>query len=166
MSVKLNSGSNWPRIETALERFSLALGESFDGIDVIALGIHGERLAGLAKISEAPITDEAMEDIRSLVRAYGPFLFQFEEWKEYVEAAFLPPMEQDAIAAQVAAIEVAKMYDVLSPEVSDQLLELAADAKKLPDDPWAIREIVNGLRTCLLRFSYRLVEERALDWSC
>lgn len=127
----LNPGRNEPGLTHALAAYREAMGATFDDLNVIALGTHGERLiAYTVRIDDLLIGSGAAE-LAALVALHGLFVRQFEEWRQYIGDGRPDPTPEVVAAAAAIARETKNFPNLFSGELIDVAVELA-EAATLP----------------------------------
>ncbi len=160
-----------PMLARALTRFETALGQSYENARPIAMGTHGQHVIAQAGVAgETMDTDDATA-LRSFAVAIGIFLERFPEWRDYRDAAPLPPVDPAKAAEALAqfdsvANEAAKHPDEIAPEIAQSLKDQVSAVRDMPDDPVARRGILDSTQNFLseaARVSIRWVKTETKD---
>lgn len=145
-----HAGGNWPRLERALGRYAESLGEDFEALNVIAIGVHGEKIIGMAGAADEFLMADAAEELSAIARAHGPFIAQFEEWQAYLNDAQPEPTDAELALARDVARALAAERSLVAGDVAEPLETLADDAEPMAEpDKADKRELINGVRNTL-----------------
>ena len=148
--LEAEPGRNWSQLSKVIGRYDRAVGSTYAHMNVIGVGMIGDRLLHLVQSDECPLLEEDVASLDSFMRMHGPFIQQFPDWQEYLNDAFpRPSAEEVRLSAQVS-IEIAQHADFVDEEVATLLKENAEDV----DEPSRSvgREIVSGLSNVLSTF--------------
>ena len=151
------SGRNNPTLGRVLDACRRALGNSFDEVQPILLGVHACRLHQLAGRADEILLPDAAAELTAISVQLALFLKHFPDWREYANAlaqAFgTPEAESQAArdgAAALAAVERASPK-IIAPEAKQALEELqqAAVADPAADGQDAVHPVArrSWLRT-------------------
>ena len=153
------AGRNHPRIGRALDRCRSALGDEFQQMAVIMLGVHASRIDQIAQRADDILMEEDAANLVALNAQLGLFLGQFPEWSEYARGIAdgfgTDEAEQKAVSDASGAVRAMRNEapDLLAPDAVDALAELEEEATPGTDadDPGALAPPANRrsfLRTC------------------
>ena len=117
----LDPGRTSPAFGRALKCYCDALGENFDSLNIIALGVHGARLDAFAARADDLFLEDAASEFVALAAAHGLFIGQFPEWLAYVDDTSGDPT---AAMVEAAANVVGSIKD--APELIGEDVENAA----------------------------------------
>ncbi len=132
----LDPGRNTPALGRALNAYRLALGSLFEDLNVIALGVHGERLRAFAERADALLMEDAVSELAAIAAAHGLFIRQFPIWLDYAEDARGEPSEEVVEAAVQVARAAGGAREIIAEDVSEPLSALADMAREpLVADP-------------------------------
>ncbi|MBF0356368.1 MAG: hypothetical protein HQL43_14135, partial [Alphaproteobacteria bacterium] len=76
-------GCNNPAVPKALAAYGKALGASFESLNQIALGVHGQRIQGLAAVAENFLSDDLAAELKTLAANNALYAPRFPEWEDY-----------------------------------------------------------------------------------
>lgn len=130
--TRSDPGRNWPDLKLALADYADALGASFDVMNVIATGVHGERLGQFVLRADIELMEGAAADLTSLFTAHAVFIRQFPRWRRYLDRN-RPPPDPEVVQA---AVETAGSLKDFPGLFGDDVVE-AAERQAMP-----IRDIV------------------------
>ena len=162
-----SSGQNHPRIGRVLDRCRASLGDEFQQMDVIMLGVHSSRLDQIALRADEILMPGDAADLVAFSAQLGLFLGQFPDWLEYAHgiADRFGPDEAEQKAVSDASGAVRSMRedapDLLAPDAVAALagLEEGATHESDVDDPGAFtppnsrRSYLRASRNLLLKLS-------------
>jgi len=119
------------------------MGEEFEGLDAVLLGVHGARLQGFADRADEVLMPEDAAELVTLNVQLALFLAQFPEWADYasgIGGGFgTPQAEQQAVADATAALDQIDQDapGVIAPDAREGVAILAEAAIPEPtaDDP-------------------------------
>lgn len=127
----LNPGRNEPGLAHALAAYREAMGATFDDLNVIALGTHGERLVGYTARIDDLLVGAGAAELAALVALHGLFVRQFEEWRQYIGDGRPDPIPEVVAAAAALARETKNFPNLFSGELIEVAVDLA-EAATLP----------------------------------
>ena len=125
-----SAGRNHPRIGRVLDRCRSALGDEFQQMDVIMLGVHASRIDQIAQRADDILMSEDAANLVAFNAQLGLLLGQFPEWSEYVRGIDdrfgSDEAEQKAVSDASEAIRSMRENapDLLAPDATDALIEL------------------------------------------
>ena len=129
-----SAGQNHPRIGRMLDRCRAALGDEFQQMDVVMLGVHASRLDQIARRVDEILMPEDAANLVAFNAQLGLFLGQFPEWSEYARGIAdrfgSDEAEQKAVSDASEAVQAMRNEapDLLAPDAVDALTELEEDA--------------------------------------
>ena len=150
-------GGQNPRLATVLHRCLGAMGEEFEALDVVLLGVHSARLQGFADRADEVLIPEDAAELVTLNVQLALFLAQFPEWADYAsgigDGFGTPQAEQQAVADATAALDQIQQDapGLIAPDAQEGLTQLAeaATPEPTPDVPEPVAPPVE--RRSLLR---------------
>ncbi|MCP5366140.1 MAG: hypothetical protein H6907_08665 [Hyphomicrobiales bacterium] len=147
----LDPGRNEPSLRRAMEAYRGALGNSFDDLNVIALGVFGLRLETYAANPGDILMDDAVNELRALVAAHALFVRRFPRWNDYIRDATAEPTDADVENGIHLARAAAEVQEIIDADVADPLDELADLAEGEGDAaaPAVRRELLRSLGNVL-----------------
>ena len=122
---RLSPGGNAPALGDAIRHYRASLGATYEEMNVIALGIHGERLAAYAARADMILLEDAASELMSLSATHGLFIRQFGAWLDYVNDASGEPSSEMIEAATQVARSTRDAANIIADDVSIPLNELA-----------------------------------------
>ena len=132
----LDPGRNSPGLGRALADYRRALGSAYEGLDVIAVGVHGTRIEGHAARADERLMEDAAGELTALAASHALFIRQFETWREYLADAIVEPSEAMVAAAVDVARSATAHAELIGEDVSEPLIALAEIARPpLAADP-------------------------------
>ena len=154
-----SAGQNHPRIGRVLDRCRSALGDEFQQMDVVMLGVHASRVDQIARRADDILMEEDAANLVAFNAQLGLFLGQFPEWSEYARGIAdrfgSDEAEQQAVSDASGAVRAIRNEapDLLAPDAVDALTELEEEAtpETDADDPGAPAPPANRrsfLRAC------------------
>lgn len=124
----LNPGRNSTALESALSSYRRAMGKRYEDLNVIALGVHGTRIAAVAERADEILMDDAAAEVVALSASHGMFMPQFDTWNEW-RADARGELPRNAVdVAGAVALEIAKAGGLADDDVKTDLVDAAAAA--------------------------------------
>ena len=127
----IEPGKNSPALGAALERYRGALGNSYEDMNVIALGVHGTRMTAFSARADAILMEDAAAEIVSLAASHGLFINQFKTWQDYLDDAAGEP----ELKMIEAGIEISRATEELPELIADDVVEAAKDLADAAEPP-------------------------------
>ena len=154
-----SAGQNHPRIGRILNRCRSALGDEYQQMDVVMLGVHASRVDQIAQRADDILMEEDAANLVAFNVQLRLFLGQFPEWSEYergiADRFGSDEAEQKAVSDASDAVQAMRHEapDLLAPDAVDALTELEEEAtpETDADDPGAPAPPANRrsfLRAC------------------
>ena len=141
------TGRNNPTLQRVLNACRGALGESFERLQPILLGVHACRLHELAGRADEILLPDAAAELTALSNQLALFLEKFPDWRDYANGsaqAFGTPEAEGRAAREgahaLAAIEQASP-EIIAPDAKKALEELQEAAVPAADGQNAIPPI-------------------------
>lgn len=128
---KSDPGRNWPDLNRALDDYAAAIGPSYDAIDVIALGVQGERLGQYAGRANEELMAGPAADLTALLAAHAVFIRQFPRWRRYLDRNRPGPTPEIVEAATQTADALKDFREIFSDDVVDAAERQARPFKDL-----------------------------------
>ncbi|MEO9903868.1 MAG: hypothetical protein ABJF28_23980, partial [Nisaea sp.] len=140
----LDPGRNAPAFDRALKAYRKAMGGIYDELNIIGLGIHGQRIEAFAKRADDILMEDAAAELAALVGSHGMFIPQFDAWLAYRDGARKELSTAEVSAASTVAVSIAsdpEQVDAAAAEAlresagavdSDQGIDLRADPSDRP----------------------------------
>ena len=158
---------NHPSIDRVLDRCRSALGDEFQQLKVIMLGVHASRVDQIALRADEILMPGDAADLVAFNDQLGLFLAQFPDWIEYARGIDDPfgsdGAEQKAVSDASAAVRAMreKAPNLLAPDATDALKGLEEDATPETDvdgpsafaPPNSRRSYLRASRDLLLKLS-------------
>ena len=125
---------NHPSIDRVLDRCRSALGDEFQQLNVIMLGVHASRVDQITLRADEILMPGDAADLVAFNAQLGLFLGQFPDWIEYARGIDDPfgsdGAEQKAVSDASAAVRAMreKAPNLLAPDATDALKGLEEDA--------------------------------------
>ena len=140
------AGRNHPWIGRVLDRCRSTLGDEFQQMDVVMLGVHASRVDQIAQRADDILMEEGAANLVAFNAQLGLFLGQFPEWSEYARGIAdgfgSDEAEQKAVSDASGAVQAMRNEapDLLAPDAVDALAELEEEATPGTDadDPGAL----------------------------
>ena len=163
----MDPGKNLPALGAALKRYRKALGYSYEDMNVIELGVHGNALISYSTRADELLMPDAASEIESLAISHGLFILQFGAWNSYKEDAAGEPNADLINTVANVARATEELPDLIAGDVSEPAVGLANLAApppltadpEFPPDPAVQNElqrsvdnILSGLGQTLRRF--------------
>ena len=129
-----SAGQNNPSIDRVLNRCRSAIGDEFQQLDVIMLGVHASRFDQIALRVDEILMPEDAANLVAFNAQLGLFLGQFPEWSEYVHGIAdhfgSDEAEQKAVSDASDAVRAMRedAPNLLAPDAVDALTGLEEDA--------------------------------------
>ncbi len=121
----LNPGRNAPALAQTMQLYRAALGENFEELRVIALGVHGMSLEAHAAHADETLLDDAKGALVGMAASHGLFIRQFYAWLEYLKDTDPAPSEEVVEAAVAVARVTREIAGLIGEDVAEPLNELA-----------------------------------------
>lgn len=122
--------TNSPRLDRSMMRIAAAIGDSFDAVNPVGLGIHAETLQAMAVRADDILMAERAAGLVGLNMAIARFLLQFVEWTDFLgDAHVRPNVSPEVLASAIVISDAIAQSDVAEPEVVAALTEQAVDAR-------------------------------------
>lgn len=119
----LDPARNEPGLRRMMERYETALGDDFDALKIIALGMQGKKLEAYAETASDRFLEDVQSEIKGLAAAHALFIRQFAKWRRYIENS-----EPDPSAEQLdEALAFAKQIDEFDDIIADDVLKPTQD---------------------------------------
>lgn len=132
----LEPGRNEPGLAQALVSYRSALGRTYDSMNVIALGIHGMRMASHAARADDRLLEDAAAELAGMAAAHELFIRQFPDWLDYVNDRMPEPTDEAVDTAAQVARAALDEPELISDDVTEPLIDLAeASLPSLAADP-------------------------------
>lgn len=132
----LNPGRNEPGLTSAIAAYRDAMGTSYDDLNVIALGAHGERLIGYTARIDDLLVGAGAAELAALVALHGLFVRQFEAWREYVGDSRPDPTPEVVAAAAALSRETRNFPNLFARDLINVAVDLGeAATPPLTADP-------------------------------
>ena len=158
---------NHPLIDRVLDRCRSALGDEFQQLNVIMLGVHASRLDQIALRADEILMPGDAADLVALNAQLRLFLGQFPDWIEYARGIVDPfgsdGAEQQAVSDASGAVRAMRENapNLLAPDATDALIGLQEDATHETDvdgpgafaSPNSRRSYLRASRNLLLKLS-------------
>ncbi len=126
----MRPGQNDPILRNILERYDQALGDTYEDLNIIALGIHGERLKAQAKRADEHYLEDIAGELEAMAIAHDLFVRQFIDWRTYkADAQEEPPSNDITEALLEFANKLSHETKVIDVSVLDPLRGLAEDTE-------------------------------------
>lgn len=163
------AGCNHPNIPTALKRYGEALGENYEVLNVVMLGMTGRRVMRMSGDVRDTLSDIVAADFEEFAAAHGIFIQRFPEWLAYL--ADMAPGETNAEGAEASRSdgrEVTAVAERLPDYIDSRIPEALTGLESgLNDggsaDPVQAAGYYRSLRNVLVRVVDRtLLELRAI----
>ena len=124
----LNPGRNSTALESALKAYRRAMGDTYEELNVIALGVHGTRISAVAERADSILMEDAAAEVVALAASHGMFMPQFDAWNEW-RADAREQFPEDAVnSAARVALNIAHADDLADDEVKTDLTDVAVAA--------------------------------------
>ena len=129
-----SAGRNHPRIGRVLGRCRSALGDEFQQMAIIMLGVHASCVDQIAQRADDILMPEDAANLVAFNAQLGLFLGQFPEWSEYARGIAdrfgSDEAEQKAVSDASGAVRAVreKAPNLLAPDATDALNGLEEDA--------------------------------------
>lgn len=151
-------------LEGLLDAYKTALGESFDGLRVIDLGIYGLSLQEMAERADEVLIGSGAALLKAVGTSHGIFIRQLPAWRAYLDDAE-PEPPQEAVQDAVRILRMTGQFTQVMGEdvivaantLADLTLPLMADPAQRASLPLS-REAVSStenLLSGLLEPAYR-----------
>lgn len=155
-------GRNMPNLDRAMAAFGAALGQDYAGLNVLALGTHGRRIARIAARADEMLLEDAAADLQEFAAAITLYLGRFAEWRAYVaDAEASPERAGRAEAARPAARELIHALSLEAWVEAGLPARMAAAEEAMddgPGDPVAAQGLAASLRNVLSAIGRHAVE--------
>jgi hypothetical protein len=130
--LAIQQGHNDPVLQSILSRYVDALGNVYESINIIAVGIHGERLKAQAKRADERYLEHIAGELEAMAIAHDLFVRQFPKWREHLDTA-KEPASDETINVAIELPNSLSKTDIITSEVKEPLNDLAQDT--LTSDP-------------------------------
>jgi hypothetical protein len=145
-ALKPQIDNQMPTLARAMDRFDSALGQQFEAFNVIALGIHGNRILRLAEAAGESLSDANAAEIAEFASAVALFLGRFPDWRSYrdIDAPDVPDAHRIAEGLlQIGdVIENLLDQDAIAAAIPRQLQELEETVREAPEDKLSARGLL------------------------
>jgi hypothetical protein len=147
---------NWPRLNRMIARLVAAIGDNFDDLNVVGLGVQAQYLFQYALRADEYLLPDRAADLVALNIVVGQFLPQFPEWADYLQHPDTKPESSaEILLAATAVIEV--LGNAVEEPVTQALQEMknaAQDEASIndPDEPKLViyrQRFLGGLNNTL-----------------
>ncbi|GAB1480028.1 hypothetical protein MASR2M74_25990 [Paracoccaceae bacterium] len=127
-----------PNLARALGRFESALGASFDQVNAIALGTHGQRVIRMAASAGETLSPDDAAELQEFAAAIALYLERFPTWRAYRREALERPLTGDDVRRALPLVaEVEQAIDDrigIDPAIPRTLRDLRHAAQEEPAD--------------------------------
>ena len=151
--------ANYRPLATAIAAFDRAMGDSYDHLNEIAVGLAGQRLAALAQdvTFTETMPEGAATELGSLGAAITTFANRFPEWLDYLndpaDAAPVAASVQDNITAFDALEKSLAAADDVDLVVLEEYRDEVELVRQSPQSETAARALLASTRDLLLTLS-------------
>ncbi|UUX48499.1 hypothetical protein NUH88_13890 [Nisaea acidiphila] len=121
---KVLKAGNFQALDPVLVSYRKALGDRFEDLNVVSLGIHGARVESLARRTDDILMGVAASELESFAGSHGMFIRQFDEWHDYEADSERTPAQEEVTALVQAAKEIAAETGILASASSEVLEEV------------------------------------------
>jgi hypothetical protein len=162
-----------PNLARALGRFESALGASFDEVNAIALGTHGQRVIRMAASVGETLSPEDAAELQEFAAAIALYLERFPTWRAYRREALERPLTGDDVRRALPLVaEVEQAIDDrigIDPAIPRTLRDLRHAAQEEPADSvvgHGLLDSVGNVLSALARglWSTAKASGRGLTW--
>lgn len=122
---ELDPGRNAPALGQAIRHYRTALGSTYEDLNVIALGVHGARLAAHAARADEQLLEDAAGELVGVAAAHGLFINQFDAWRDYLDDASGEPTPETVEAAIEVALSMRDVPELIDDDIAIPINELA-----------------------------------------
>jgi Leucine-rich repeat (LRR) protein len=127
-----------PGLSRALARFETALSDSYEQVNSVALGTHGQRVIRLAETAGETMSDADAAELQEFAVAVALFLERFPDWRAYRTAALTRPIDAKRVAETLPAIREIETLLIdqigVDPAIPRTLRDLENASAEMPDD--------------------------------
>lgn len=127
-----------PNLARALGRFESALGASFDQVNAIALGTHGQRVIRLSDSAGETLSPDDTAELREFAAAIALYLERFPTWRAYRREALERPLSGEEVRKALPLVgEIVQALDDrigIDPAIPGVLRDLGRAAHEDPAD--------------------------------
>merc|ERR1711879_994527 len=100
-----------------MERYETALGDDFDALKIIALGMQGKKLEAYAETASDRFLEDVQSEIKGLAAAHALFIRQFAKWRRYIENSEPDPSAEQLDEALAFAKQIDEFDDIIADDV-------------------------------------------------